>query len=188
MSKMKRPTKQKLMPPAVAKTVPKFCSTEETRTEDKVLHVKLFATGGRGTWYIAEYDPTERTAFGWVVSPLGPDCDEWGYFSIDELESLCVRPQGGPLPVWVERDEHWKPITFGELQRCQGARETPRPLDTPVSPTRDELVRQAAIALLAADTASVAFEAAGRHEQVLALRGARRIIHALLEELSGEEG
>jgi hypothetical protein len=104
------------MPLKVAKTVPPMYSTESVELEDKVLYVKLFATGGRGTWYIAEYDPEERQAFGFVVSPLGPDCDEWGYISIDELEALCVRPAGSPMPIWIERDEWFTPIKFSQLK------------------------------------------------------------------------
>jgi hypothetical protein len=50
--------------------------------------------------------------FGYVVSPLGPDCDEWGNFSKLELERVTNR-----LRLRLEREVWWKPAPIPELQR-----------------------------------------------------------------------
>jgi len=62
--------------------------------------VKFFHPVGRFTYYATEYDG-EDTFFGYCISPLGPDCDEWGYMSLSELQSIRVRGLG------IERDLHW---------------------------------------------------------------------------------
>jgi hypothetical protein len=51
--------------------------------------------------------------FGFCVSPLGPDCDGWGYASLTEL--LSVRVRG----LTIERDLHlpFATRTVGELLR-----------------------------------------------------------------------
>ncbi len=51
---------------------------------------KLFAPAGSATWYLTEYDPIEKIAFGYVI---GLQTDEWGHVSLTELESI-QRPFG----------------------------------------------------------------------------------------------
>ena len=103
----------KLLKKAIEAKLPKLYSTDNTPAEAKRLVLKFFATG-RGTWFVAE---GERQAdgdvrfFGYVVSALGPDCDEWGYFHLSELEA--VRGQFG---LRVERDRWFKPTVFADLQ------------------------------------------------------------------------
>ena len=70
---------------------------------DAVAHVKFFGSG-RWTWYVTEWDGDD-TFFGYVVSGLGPDCDELGYFSLEELRGLRFPPFGLP----IERDRHFRP-------------------------------------------------------------------------------
>lgn len=50
---------------------------------------------------MTEYDPEERTAFGYVT---GLAADEWGYISIDELADLTFH--GVPM---IEIDAHFEP-------------------------------------------------------------------------------
>ena len=92
--------------------LPALYATDGVAPEQKVLHVKFFDPCGRGTWYVAEFDPKTRIAFGWCTSPLGADCDEWGYFELDELEATK-----NVLGLPMERDLHWTPIAFGQLDR-----------------------------------------------------------------------
>lgn len=99
----------KLITQEIAKATPAMYATENVPTEDKVCTAKFFHPMGRATFFMVEYNPEERLAFGYVVSPLGPDCDEWGYFSIDELEELCVHGLG------IERDISFRPTRFGDL-------------------------------------------------------------------------
>lgn len=98
----------KLLPKSLAKGIPAIGKTEKTSGRDKTAHVKFFHPWGRATWYVTEYDGADE-CFGYVISPLGSDCDEWGYFSISELESITVRGLG------VERDISWTPSPMGPI-------------------------------------------------------------------------
>ncbi len=99
----------KLLTKEVLKKLPKLYATEETPAEEKLAVVKFFDPCGRGTWYGVEYDG-EDTFFGYVVSPLGPDCDEWGYFSLAELASVKNR-----LGLGIERDLYWRPTPMSKV-------------------------------------------------------------------------
>jgi hypothetical protein len=69
--------------------------------KDPVIIAKFFNPTGAGTWYATEYDPAEQTFFGYV-SIFGDWNDEWGYFSLKELESYK-----GVLGLGIERDLYW---------------------------------------------------------------------------------
>lgn len=101
----------KLMTEEVKKSLPPLYATENTKAEDKVLRAKFFDPSGRGTWYAVEFDGKD-IFYGFAVSPLGEDCDEWGYFSLSELESVR-----GRFNLGIERDLFFTPIKFSELQR-----------------------------------------------------------------------
>ena len=101
-------TKLKI-PVSVLRKIPSLYETEHVDAPDKVFHAKVFDCAGRGTWYIAEYNPEDGLCFGWVKSPLGDDCDEWGYFAMESLASVKNR-MGLPL----EFDRHFKPTKAGE--------------------------------------------------------------------------
>ena len=68
--------------------------------------VKLFDPTGSWSWYIAEYDPADRLAYGLVDGFE----KEYGYFSMEEL----VR-QRGRFGLPLERDLYWKPQPLKEL-------------------------------------------------------------------------
>ena len=74
---------------------------------DPIAKVKLFNPTGIGTWYICEYDPDTRLAFGLAVLQMA----EIGYFSMAEL--VAFRGQFG-LP--IERDLHWAPRRLSECK------------------------------------------------------------------------
>lgn len=93
-----------LVPPELLAQLPPFYRTESTEADAKVAVLKIMDPCGRFTLYAVEYEPEERCFFGYVVSPLGPDCDEWGYSSLDELESVRNR-----LGLPLELDLYWKP-------------------------------------------------------------------------------
>lgn len=69
---------------------------------DPIVVAKFFNPAGAGTWLATEFDPEERMFFGYV-SIFGDHCDEWGYFSLDELESVK-----GPLGLGIERDLYFE--------------------------------------------------------------------------------
>lgn len=88
-------------------------ATESTSAQDKTIFARLFALASAATWYIAEFDPEQRLAFGYA--DLGdPVSAEWGYISVAELESL--RWLGVPR---VELDLHFTPTKFGDLKEVQ---------------------------------------------------------------------
>ena len=67
--------------------------------------VKYFDPCGRGTWYVleaekGEYDHgTDWRLYGYCVSPLGEDCDEYGYVMLSELQAVR-----GRFGLGIERD------------------------------------------------------------------------------------
>jgi len=65
---------------------------------DPVFVAKFFNPTGAGTWYAAEYHPEERLFYGYV-SIFGDWNDEWGYFSLSELEQYK-----GKFGLGIERD------------------------------------------------------------------------------------
>ena len=66
--------------------------------KDPLVIAKYFNPTGAGTWYATEYNPEQRLFFGYV-SIFGDINDEWGYFSLDELESFK-----GQFGLGIERD------------------------------------------------------------------------------------
>jgi hypothetical protein len=70
--------------------------------KDPVIIAKFFNPAGPGTWYATEYDPETRTFFGYV-SIFGDWNDEWGTFSLDELESFR-----GKMGLGIERDLYFE--------------------------------------------------------------------------------
>lgn len=77
-----------LMTKEILGKLPPLYTHEKTKPEEVPVGVKFFDPCGRMTYYVTEYDPEDRLCYGWMVSPLGPDCDEWGYVSMEELEGV----------------------------------------------------------------------------------------------------
>jgi hypothetical protein len=90
-----------LMTKNIKDVMPTLDETAEMPAEKQRVYLKIFDPTGRGTWFATSFDG-EDTLFGYVVSPLGPDCDELGYFSLKELSEVRGR-MGLPL----ERDLSW---------------------------------------------------------------------------------
>lgn len=80
-------------------------ATAETGETADVAPLKIFDPYGRFTMYVFDMDVDGRM-FGYVVSPLGPDCDEWGYSDRAEIEAMTKfgRPR-------IERDKWFDGIT-----------------------------------------------------------------------------
>jgi hypothetical protein len=77
-------------------------------SSDPIVVAKFFNPSGAGTWYATEYDPKSREFFGFV-SIFGDWNDEWGSFSLAELENYQ-----GKFGLRIERD-----IYFGEKPTSQ---------------------------------------------------------------------
>jgi hypothetical protein len=75
---------------------------------DPVVIAKFFNPCGAGTWYATEYDPETKLFFGYV-SISGDHCDEWGYFSLEEMQSIQL-----PFGLSIERDLYFKEKPISE--------------------------------------------------------------------------
>lgn len=105
---------------------------DQSEIKNPLVIAKFFNPAGAGTWYATEYDPETNICFGYVTN-LVPDAlgmfDEWGSFSVDELESLEL-----PFGLRIERDIHFEEIRFNELFKEKRLSElslltTPKPQD-----------------------------------------------------------
>lgn len=85
-----------------------------TDAKDAPFLVKLFNPCGAGTWYLREYDPETRIAFGYVTGLGG---DELGYISLDELAAYRDRRFG----TGIERDRHFGPTSFADIKHGREA-------------------------------------------------------------------
>jgi hypothetical protein len=92
--------KMKLLTKALEKRFAQVGSQENVK--DPIIIAKFFNPTGAGTWYATEYDPKDRIFFGYV-SIFGDWNDEWGYFSLNELENYR-----GRLGLGIERDLYFQ--------------------------------------------------------------------------------
>jgi len=96
----------KLLTKELEKKLPALYS-QDGKGEEAIAYAKFFNPVGHATWFVTEYDPEERLFFGWAE--LFPGCGEYGYVSLDELESAKL-----PMGLGIERDLHFKPRPVGE--------------------------------------------------------------------------
>ena len=89
----------RLMTKTLEKRFAKIGSQESVA--DPLIVAKFFNPGGAGTWYATEYELGRKDFFGYV-SIFGDECDEWGSFSLKELESVR-----GAFGLGIERDLYW---------------------------------------------------------------------------------
>jgi hypothetical protein len=95
---------QELLPAELRLQIPKLYSQEKISTNEKQVYAKFFFPAGNWTWFVTEgeAEADDFVFFGFVVG----DFDEWGYFTLNELESINV------AGLTVERDMHFKPGKF----------------------------------------------------------------------------
>lgn len=80
---------------------------DQSESENPIFVAKFFDPCGSGTWYASDYNSETNICYGYVT---GLAYDEWGTFSIDELESI-KRPFG----ISIERDIHFNEISYDQL-------------------------------------------------------------------------
>ncbi len=90
---------QALMTEEMAKGLPALYAQDGA--EDPTVYVHYFSCLNGWDWWLAEYDPATGEAFGLVRG----FAEEWGYFSIPEMEGVN-RSKGFEV---IERDEHFSP-------------------------------------------------------------------------------
>ena len=98
----------KLMTKELEATFAKIGSQDGVK--DPIVVAKYFNPTGGQTWYATEYDPQDRIFFGYV-SLFGDYNDEWGSFSLDELESFT-----GMFGLGIERDIYQDPQPISEYK------------------------------------------------------------------------
>jgi hypothetical protein len=81
----------------------------QENVKDPIVIAKFFNPTGIGHWFATEYDSKDKMFFGYV-SLFGDYNDEWGYFSLAELESFK-----GKLGLGIERDLHFEECPMSEI-------------------------------------------------------------------------
>ncbi|PRS16482.1 DUF2958 domain-containing protein [Bacillus paralicheniformis] len=99
-----------LITKSIIENTPGLYETEETPIGEKVVTAKYFA--GVFTWYMTEYDPKTKIAYGYVDNLSDPMLSEWGTFSIQEFEDYN-KTNSFPM---IERDLYFDPVKFKELK------------------------------------------------------------------------
>lgn len=101
-----------LMTPELEAKFKEVGRQENVPLADKVVVAKFFAPVGAATWLATEYDPRTKLFFGFagLFGLSDPSTAEWGYFSLEELQSVSL-----PFGLGIERDLYLKEgITFRE--------------------------------------------------------------------------
>ena len=85
------------------------------KVEDPIVWLKLFLPGSRWTFYATEFsdvapDGYPEMMFGYLISALGPDCDELCY-----LPLASVREINESFRFQVERDLWWTPSLLSRV-------------------------------------------------------------------------
>ena len=93
----------KLLTHDIRNRLPPLYATQEV--PDPVVQVKFFTPWTGWTWYATEFDGVD-TFFGYVQGLE----DEWGYFSLSELEQV-----EGPAGLRIERDLYFTPTPISHL-------------------------------------------------------------------------
>jgi len=98
----------KLLTAELVRRFAKIGRQEEVK--DPIVVAKFFNPTGAGTWYATEYDPESRCFFGYVIL-FGDYNDEWGSFTLDELENFR-----GRFGLGIERDRFFRERPISEIQ------------------------------------------------------------------------
>ena len=76
---------------------PLYSHDGEDAKDVKIL-CKYFVTGSRYTFYVTEGEIKENgdvEFFGYCKSPLGSDCDEFGYMWLSQLKEINILNENG---------------------------------------------------------------------------------------------
>lgn len=110
---------QTLIIKSIRNKLPKLYVQDSKRAET-VFYARFFYNSGAATWYISEFDGKD-TMFG-LVTMNGQDW-EWGYISLNELESIPMRINGRALKIQgVERDTSFKMKQMHEIKELDDFR------------------------------------------------------------------
>lgn len=87
-------------------SLPALYSQENEPNPKAYIH--FFNPIGRGDWYAMEgrQEGDDFLFFGYVRSPLGDDCDELGYFTLNQIKDTGI----------IELDKHFEPVVISEIK------------------------------------------------------------------------
>lgn len=97
----------KLLTQELRKQLPPLGSQDKNL--DPTVIVKFFCPWSYWTWYAYEFDG-EDIFWGFVKG----DFDEYGTFSLSELESIR-----GPMGLGIERDRYFKPAKLSKIIQAE---------------------------------------------------------------------
>ncbi len=88
-------------------SIPELYSQEHIRLDERIVHAKFFFPAGNWTWFVTEGEEEDGDfrMFGFVIGFE----EEWGYFSLNELESISAHG------LTVERDIYFKSGKFADV-------------------------------------------------------------------------
>ena len=82
----------------------------QSNEADPIVILKLFDPCGRWTYYVTEYKPKTKEIYGYCISGLGSDCDEWGYADLNEIEKVV-----NVLGLHMERDRYFNEMPISKI-------------------------------------------------------------------------
>ena len=91
-----------LLTAEIRRQLPPLYATEAVPLAAKQIVCKFFDPASAWTWYVVEGQEEEGDFLFWGL--VQGDCDEWGYFSLAELQATRNR-----LGLPIERDCHFEP-------------------------------------------------------------------------------
>lgn len=103
----------KLLTKEIEKRFKKVGSQQEV--EDPIVVAKFFNPLGSEVWFATEYNPEMKAFFGYVSLVNDLACNEFGYFSLEELEGMNVG-----LGLGIERDSYCEEKTLHEWKKYMG--------------------------------------------------------------------
>ena len=81
----------------------------QENNKDPIVICKFFNPVGIGYWFATEYNPEDKTFFGYV-SLFGDSNDEWGGFSLIELERTKLS-----FGLGIERDLNFQETPMSKV-------------------------------------------------------------------------
>jgi hypothetical protein len=100
------------------KETPNLYATEGLG-DKSIVQCHYFLPGTSIDWYVLEYDPESDICFSWAE--IFPDCGEYGYTKVSELEQMEVRVpirfdnEIKMITARIELDSNWVPKTIEEV-------------------------------------------------------------------------
>ena len=97
----------KLLTAELREQIPPLYSQEQLQLQERMVHAKFFFPARNWTWFVTEGQESngDFMMFGFVIGFV----EEWGYFSLNELEAIEVDR------LTVERDLYFQPDIFKKV-------------------------------------------------------------------------